>query len=218
MSKFELNIPADIKSTAWIETDPFNNEQYKPIVLSINWVEESAEVDTYISNQGIPMSEYHGLITTFSLPEDVDATSFEEYYNQNIKPIILKMSEKFESYWDGSNWKGHFVSGKIDEYGYDTYDEIEDMMKIMDICQEAWSHDIYVYSDVGESFQSYEDIIDILKDADIDFMTANLENMVIVQNIREYLEDDFLYIMSDDGFKKGLEEIRDTIINDREEV
>lgn len=75
----------------------------------------------------------------------------------------------------------------------------------------APEHEKYIFFDVAESFQSYKDIVDMLKYADIDFMTVDLENMGNVRSIREYLSDDVIYIMSDEQFKNDLISMRETI-------
>jgi hypothetical protein len=51
----------------------------------------------------------------------------------------------------------------------------------------------------------------VLKYADIDFMSADLTDMETIRNIRSYLEDDVLYIMSDEEFQRDIIGIKETI-------
>lgn len=204
MTDFELNIPDDIKSTAWIEADPFNTESLKSIDLYIDWEKKTAEVVTYSPGQGQHVREFHSLATGYTLPIDVDASRFKQYYNERIKPLILAASEKFESFWDGSNLKGRFNLKEEDFYTWDVFG-------VHHAIENVWKHDKFIFFDVGESFQNYKDIIDVLKYADIDLMTADLADMETIRNIRSYLEDDVLYIMSDEEFQRDIIGIKETI-------
>ena len=217
MSKFELNIQDDIKPTEWVEMDPFNHGQTCQIILHVDWETEEAEIHTEYNTSGMDYRTFMHLASEWRLPDDVDASAFKEYYNDKIRPIILRMAKKFEAYWDGSNHRGRFVSGIKDVDGYDIYDPLEDEIEINNIILDAWRHDKYVFFDVGESFQAYEDIIDDLKYDNIDFMTIDLNDMNNVIRIREYLTDDCVYIMSDDDFQDNLIEMRKIIIENQEE-
>lgn len=218
MSKFELNIPEDIEPTAWIEQDPFNPEQVCRIILHIDWEVEEAEIRTEYNTTGMDYRTFMHLASEWRLPDDVDASTFKEYYEEKIRPIILRMAKKFEVYWDGSNHRGRFVSGVKDVDGYDIYDPLEDEMEINNIILDAWRHDKYVFYDVSESFQAYEDIIDDLKYDNIDFMTVDLDDDATIQKIRNALEEEeIVYVMSDVQFANELKAIREEIIEERED-
>lgn len=218
MTDFELNIPEEIESTAWIEADPFNNERICRIILHVDWETEEAEIRTEYNTSGMDYRTFMHLASEWSLPDDVDASTFKEYYNYKIKPIVVEMSKKFEVYWNGSNYKGRFTSGDVDEDGYDLYNPLDDEMEIANLLLDVWRHDKYIYFDVAESFQSYVDIIDDLKYDNIDFMNADLENDDVIKQIREALDGgDVVYIMSDEQFANDLKSMRETIIEDMEE-
>jgi len=218
MSKFELNIADDIESTAWIESDPFNNNQTANIILHVDWETEEAEIRTEYNTNGMDYRTFMHLASEWRLPDDVDARTFKNYYNDKIRPIILRMVEKFEVYWDGSNHRGRFVSGVKDVDGYDIYSPFEDELEISGLILDAWRHDYHVFFDVGELFQAYEDIIDDLKYDNIDFMTVDLDDDATIQKIRNALEEEeIVYVMSDVQFANELKAIREEIIEERED-
>lgn len=217
MTNFEIEISDDIEATAWLELDPFNNQKLCDIYLCVDWEKQEVYVETQYGNN-TDYRTYMHLRSEYRISEQTDASQFKEYYDTNIKPLVLEQAEHFESYWDGHNWKGKFVEmvgvENENEYGYDEYGYDEYVGNDYEITLQlegAPEHEKYIYFDVAESFLSYKDIVDMLKYADIVFMTVDLEDVVNVKAIREYLSDDVVYLMSDDQFRNDLISMRETM-------
>lgn len=206
MTNFEIEISDDIEATAWLYPDPFNNEKLCDIYLCVDWEKQEAYVETQYGNN-MDYRTYMHLRSEYRISEMTDASQFKDYYNENIKPLVLEQSEHFDSHWDGHNWKGKYV----DTTGEEDDEYVGNDYEITLQLEGAPEHDKYIYFDVAESFQSYKDIVDMLKYADIDFITVDLEDVENVKAIREYLSDDVIYIMSDEQFKNDLISMRETI-------
>lgn len=198
--------------TQFVEADPYqNNEARSEIVLCVDWEAQSCTVETHDKTNSTPMREYYNLDQIFTLPENVDAAAFKKYYDAKIRPLLQMRGEFFESVWNGNNYIGTFTDEEEeDEYNSSCGFYTEADVNIMDICKECPEHDKYVYFSIGESFNSYEDIIDIVNGADIDFMTCNLADSKTVSKIMEWLTDECVFIgVKDDGDE--LEDIREYI-------
>ena len=197
--------------TQFVESDPYqNNEKICEIVLCVDWEKQTTTVETRENTNSTPMREWNHLDECFHLPEMVDASQFVKYYDEKIKPLLKIRGNKFESYWNGSNFVGKFESDEDDDRFFD-----EAEIDIKDACDKAPEHDMCVYFSIGESFANYSDIISLLKYADIDFMTANLEDENIVDSIMNELTDTCVFLNID--AKDELEGIRESIIENREQ-
>ena len=218
MSRFELNIKDDVKSTEWVEIDPFNHDQLCQIILHVDWETEEAEIRTEYNTGSMDYRTYMHMASEWNLPYDTDAGEFKNFYNEKIRPIILKMSNFFDVYWDGSNHRGKFTSGQTDPDGYDTYNPLDDEFDIHNLLLDAPRYDAYVFFDVAESFQNYEDIIDELRYDNIEFMSVDLDDDNVIEKIRDSLESgEYVYIMDDEQFKNDLKNIKEMILEEQEE-
>jgi hypothetical protein len=210
MTKFELQIPENVKPEEWLEANPFNNDQLNYIELFVSWKNKTAEIVVYAPETGsLTYDEYHHRASSFRLDDNVDASKFKNYYDEMIRPIIIEQANKYTEEWNGSNWIGHFESEYVD-------DDCNPDYELTEIIENAPTHDKFIYTDVAESFQSYEDIVEILQYADIDFMAADLDDMSIVQKIRDYLSDDVVYVMSDEQFQNEIKSMKEVIIENQE--
>ena len=218
-TKFEL-VNKDIEkwTDVWfVESDPYQNNQARSeIVLCVDWEEQSCTVETRERTNSTAMREYHKIDQAFTLPVNVDASAFKEYYDKKIKPLLRVRGERFEIIWDGHNSVGTFTDeNEEDEYFRARGSNMEADIDISDLCRDAPEHDKFIYFSIGESFSDYEDIIDYAAGADIDFMTCDFSDSNVVQKIIDTFEDDCVYIgVGDPG--EEMEDIRECIIEARE--
>jgi hypothetical protein len=211
MSDFELQIKNDIEPTAWIEKYPFNKEQLCRVLLHIDWEKRTAEVRVQRENSTDHRVQMH-LASQYELSAKIDASKFKEYYDSNIKHLILAMSKNFKVYWDDDSWKGMFGCSDVEEDELGIIDNVDSDYGIEHKIKGDPTHDVHVYFDVDKSIEDYKDFIDTLNYAYIDFMTADLNDMAVVKKIRKYVEDGIVYAMSDDEFKGSLIRMRELIV------
>jgi len=107
-------------STDLIEENyPGNYPEQMPIYLWIDW--ETEEITAGTRNYqigGTPMREWHGLVSAYRLPWNVDARELQEWVQNEIIPVVIEIEAGFESYWDGSNWKGRFSENVDSDLSY----------------------------------------------------------------------------------------------------
>ena len=193
----------------FVEADPYNRETIARIILWVDWESKEATVETKYNTGGTSIRAWNGLASEFSLPVTVDATEFPEYYKEKVQPVLQRLGAVFESFWDGSNWKGRFnFEDDVLEGQYH--------IGLDEILMDAPKHDRYIYFDVADSFQNYNEIIDFLA-PEIDFLTVDLSNMEIVRAIRSDLEGECIFLESDDEIREDLERMQESLIEDAEE-
>lgn len=103
---------------------PGNYPDQMPIYLEIDW--ERREITAFTRNYqigGTPGREWHGLATTYQLPNNTRADRLAGWVADEIVPLVDKLVGKFESVWDGSNWVGRWP----DELQDDLYDFVHRM-------------------------------------------------------------------------------------------
>jgi hypothetical protein len=206
---FELTNEPTENEAEFVESDPYRTEALADIVLYVDWESKEATVDTRYRNGSTSKRVWDKLAYEFTLPANVDAVQFPEFYKEHVQPLLQKMGQNFEIDWNGSNFVGQFTDDDDHELNY--MGEIEEVLK------GAPEHSRYVYFDVGESFQFYSDIIEMLAPG-IDFLTIDLTNMENVKKIREQLEaDDYLYVESDEDVQNDLQRMQKAILEEREE-
>lgn len=213
VEKFELVNTGIEKWTdiQFVESDPYQENQTQcEIVLCVDWEAENVVVETRMQTFSTPMREWNKLNQCFRLPEMVDASNFLEHYNRKIKPLLQARGETFESYFDGSNWKGRFESDEDNDQSIDEAD-----IDIQDACDKSPEHDKSIFFSIGGSFDNYSDIIDILEYENIDFMTADLEDEKVVDSIMSELTDEYIFLNTDN--QEELKSIRESIIENRQE-
>lgn len=194
----------------FVESDPYKgHESLASIVLLVDWEEQNAIVETEYNTGSTSIKQWHHLHQSFNLPADLDASLFVDYYNEKIKPELQKKGEFFESVWNGSNFVGKFT-----DETEDSFNNMDFSLKMIDLCNDAPTHDKITYFNIISSFESAEDIIDWVAPA-IDFMTADLDNPEVVKKIMDMMSDDCVFLNSDDA--EDLKNIRDEIIYNREE-
>jgi len=87
-----------------------------PIHLFVDFENEEITVDSReYAISGTPMSEWHGLVWSLPAPYTVDATKLAAFVDSELLPVIQKLSKKFESVWDGSNFVASFGGLESDE-------------------------------------------------------------------------------------------------------
>jgi len=208
MADFELtnsNINEWTATQFW-EADPMqNNQSLQDICIYVNWESKEATIETVMNTNSTPGEIWNGLAAHYYLPDDTDFTRFYKYYNENIKPIFIKMWAKFEAYWNGSNWKGRFT-----EDMYNIEQELEDILLNVP------SHN-YIYSfDVMGSFEGKQHLLEYLRDDGIDFLSANLENEEELIKIINSIESGDVIILNMDmgDYKKELMWIQEELKED----
>jgi hypothetical protein len=194
----------------FVESDPCqDNQKVCEIVLCVDWGAQNAVVETRMDTNYFLMRELNKLDQCVTLPKKIDASLFVEYYNKTIKPLLEERGKKFESYWDGSNLVGRFQTDEDDDRFFD-----ETEINIQDACDKAPEHDKYIYFSIGDSLDYYSDIIDILECADIDFMTADLEDDSVIELIMDRLNGGECVFLNNDN-KTDFINIRKSIIESR---
>lgn len=197
-------------ATQFWEADPMQNEQsLSRICLYVDWESKEVEVETVMNTNSTPGRIWHGLASRYDLPEDTDFTRFAEFYNEEIKPILLKASEGFESEWDGSNWKGHFT------------EEAQEILWNLDSEKfwEAPQHE-YIYSfDILGAFEGKQHLFEYLENDGIDFLKVDLGNEETLSGIIESIESGDVVILNMDrnDYKKELKWIQEELIEEAEE-
>ncbi len=202
--------------TQFLEKDPFNTESIAQIVLCVNWEDKTATVETRPDNGSYPMREHNGLDSSYTIPNTTDFSQFPSYFLENIRPFLEAMGRAFETHWNGSDWIGRFDFKEAPE-DLGTEEQICNN-DLDDLLRDAPQTETLAYFDVGDSFQAYHDIIGILENEGIDFMTADLDDPETVQKIREALEDGVVYIMDNEELAKDLLRMRESIDEEEEEA
>lgn len=198
------------KDTQFVESDPYmNNEIVCDIVLCVDWEKQSCTVETRQKTNSTPAREYYKIDEVFRLPDTLDTTQFLEYYNEKIKPALQERGEFFEIVWNGHNNIGVFTN-------FDDEDIANDYgIVIQDICDCAHSHDKFICFNLASSFDDYKDIIICAEQVSIDFMTCDLDDATVVQKIMDYLEDDYVYIGTNDRGEE-MKRMKESIVENEE--
>lgn len=199
------------KAEFW-EADPMQqNQSICDIILYVNWEEKTANVETRMKTNSTDGAVWNGLASEFTIPEDTDFEEFAEHYKENIQPLLQEIGAKFESFWDGSNWKGRFIFENVDAYG--------EWSKIENVLLDSPKHDKYYYFDVRDGFQRYSDIIDLLGYSNINFMDSDLDNDAVLDNIIDALEnEDVVYVNhSREDYRTELKLMQETLKEEAEE-
>jgi len=202
MSEFE-----NLKINAEIHADPYNNKEIGNIYLCVDWEGKDASLIEMDGN-GIPGDIFHNRKSIYQLPCAVDIEYFKYSVYPRIIPMIEKLSEKYETVWNGSNYVGKF---HMDE---DTQTEIEG--DIMEICQDAPEIDGMVLFDVYDTCSNYDkDIPEFFKDNGYNFLEVDIDSMNI-DEIKEILagEDSVWIGDNDDEIKEDLKGIQDELKED----
>lgn len=134
------------------EADPMQqNKSICDIILYVNWEDKTANVETQMRTNSTDGAVWHGLASEFSLPEDTDFEQFPEFFKDEVQPLLQKIGDGFESFWNGSNWKGQFT-----EEANETIWELQQLLEganvpthdlvyyfsLRDLYNVGWSHSI----------------------------------------------------------------------------
>jgi hypothetical protein len=190
-------------ATQFWEADPVqNNQSLQRICLYVDWESKEVEVETVMNTNSTPGRIWHGLASRYNLPEDSDFSRFKEFYDEEIKPILIKASEGFESNWNGSNWKGEF-----------TEEAQEELWNIEQTLRGTPKHDYYYYFDVLGAFEGKQHLAEYLENDGIDFLKADLENEETLSKIIESIEsgDVVMLNMGSNDYKKELSWIQEEL-------
>lgn len=193
MSSFDLvNENIDDWETAefWVSDPMQQNQSLCSIILYVRWKSQEVYVDIRMQTNSTSMEVWNGLSYEYRLPVDTNFKEFSKYYKENIKPVLQEMGKHFESYWNGSNWKGKFkfVEFKDEEDEYfnshlEVEAEYEYNQKMEDILFNVPTHDMVYYFSLRDSYEygGIGQIIDDLKSEKIDIYTADLNNEEIMK-------------------------------------
>lgn len=83
--------------------------------------------------------------------ENTDFEQFPEFFKDEVQPLLQKIGDGFESFWNGSNWKGQFT-----EEANETIWELQQLLEganvpthdlvyyfsLRDLYNIGWSHSI----------------------------------------------------------------------------
>jgi hypothetical protein len=94
--------------TDLVEEDPYNNNQQCGIFLYIDWENETVDVETHYRDGTTPFAVYHNRATQIKLPHNIDAQEIRSNINE-LLPILNKISDGFDTEWNGHNWIGKFT-------------------------------------------------------------------------------------------------------------
>jgi len=103
---------------------PGDCERQKRIYLEIDWSRKKITAYTYnFKIGGTPSRIWHGLADIYQLPCNTDASKIKEWVEQEVIPRIKPLEDAFESYWDGSNWRGKWKDDADVETIYDDFND-----------------------------------------------------------------------------------------------
>ncbi len=212
MSTFDLkneNVENWEKAEFW-EYDPMLSERgICSIILYVDWESEEVTVETQLHTNGTSDRVWNILASEFSLPEDTDFTEFPAFFEDEIKPILQKIGEGFESEWDGSNWKGEFT------------DEANQLLWNLDQkLMEAPKHDMVYYFSLRDLYE-YDGISQIksdLKAEGIDLLTADLNDEGVMSLAVEIVTsgEDYDYKLINADVEDELREIQKELQEEEE--
>jgi len=195
------------------ESDPMqNNQSLCMIILYVNWEDKTANVETQMKTNSTAGEVWHGLASEFRLPEDIDFTEFPEFYKTEVQPLLQKIGEGFESFRNGSNWKGRFTE-KAQEINW----ELRQLLEGANVP----THDmIYYFSlrdlyDVGGSNSIKGD----LEAEGINILTADLDDEGVMSLAVETVTygDGCEYKLIDVDVEDELREIQEELKEEEEE-
>jgi hypothetical protein len=215
MSDFELtnsNIE-DWETAEFWESDPMqNNQSLCRIILYVNWEKKEANVETQMHTNSTAGEVWYGLASEFKLPEDTDFTEFPKFFKEEIQPILKRIGEGFESFWNGSNWKGSF-----------TKDAQEQMWNLQQLLEGANvpTHEMTYYFSLRDLYNiGGRDLIESdLKSEGIDLLTADLNNDGVMSLAVEIVTygDGSDYKLIDVDVEEELKEIQKELIEEHDE-
>lgn len=193
MSNFDLTNEGieELETAEFWEADPMQqNQALCSIILYVDWESEKVTVETQMKTNSTSMSVWNGLAYEYGLPSDTDFTEFYKYYKENIQPILQEMGKYFESYWNGSNWKGkfNFVEFKDEEDEYfnshlNTEKEYEYDQKMENAINNIPTHEMVYYFSLRDSYEygGMKQLVDNLKREGIDIYTADFNDEEILK-------------------------------------
>ena len=155
-----------------------NNQSLCDIILYVNWVDKTTNVETQIKTNSVAGEVWNRLASEFKLPEDTDFKQFPEFFKTEVQPLLQKIGEGFSQEWNGSNWKGEFTNEV-----QNTFWELTQLLEganvpTHDICYYFSLRDLY---NVGGS----NSIVNDLEAEGIDLKTANLDDKGIMSRVVE---------------------------------
>lgn len=207
---FELKTPVPDHPGAWMAADPFKTEKVARIILEVDWVEGTAEIISLPHDIGTPFDVWHGMVSHFDLPVDVDATRFPDFYRERIQPILQDMARYHRVEWDGSNWVGRFrfPSPDYDPMEDDPEFEVERLIDLAPHHGLPWFFDLHDLYE-GDRGLLYSD----LKDNGIDLLKVDLDAPGVMERIHDMLEDpeEYVLLMDNIDLQEDLENAREVL-------
>jgi len=146
------------------------------IILWVDWEQERVDIYTKTKNSGRSDREHNHLAMEFALPEDTNFSEFPTYYNEEIKPVLEKIVESFETVYDGRRYIGQFKNEP-----HDLFIELESKLENVPTHIIRWIGDMSVRD-------FFEGIPEILKSAGIDIMTADFGDYETLNKAIDALE------------------------------
>lgn len=206
-NSFDLGDTEEWTAAQFWESDPYNNNgnALARIRLYVDWEKKTAAVETDLNTGSIPGGVFHGLASEFTLPEDTDFTQFPEWYNSEIKPLLLEYVKHFSSEWDGSNFRG-YVSEEGKSIRWDIAYKLGGAPK----------HDLYYSFDVLGAFEGKQHLKEYLAGNGIDILKADLSDKKTLSKIIEAIEGGEVRVLNMDSedYKKELLWIQEELLED----
>ena len=205
MSEFE-----NLKINAEIHADPYNNKEIGNIYLCVDWEGKDASLIEMDGN-GIPADIYHHKWSVYQLPGSVDTEYFKKSVYPRIIPLLEKMSEKYETVWNGSNYVGNF--------DMDMFEQVEVEGDIQEMCQRAPEIDGEIVFDMSDCCENtIVDIPEFFKDSGFNFIEVDIDNMNI-EEIKEILAGEgSVWLCDHESIKEELKEIQEELKEIQEEL
>ena len=199
------------KAEFW-EYDPMKSEPgICDIVLYVNWETKEVTVETQMDSNGVDGDVWHHLASEYSIAEDTDFERFPKFFKENIQPILQKIGESFESYWDGSNWKGRFG---------DEYEELTEKIGTL-LRGHAPRHYLVYYLSLRDSYEygGMAQLRDDLESEGIDILTADLSDSEIMEKAVNAVtsNEGFEYKLIDVDVESELRDIQKELIEEDSE-
>jgi hypothetical protein len=144
-------------------------DRQMPIWLEIDW--ENKEITAYTRNfrvGGTPANIWHGRADVYHLPNNTDASRLKGWVESDVIPRIKSLEAAYESYWDGSNWRGRW---KDDDTVETIYDDFHEFMS----SQEAGNGSVPAILDGGGVWDVWDWLQDLPEGLDANTTDAELD-------------------------------------------
>jgi|GEM_PF-3660047 len=188
----------EIQVNGSIHEDPYNRHQLGDLSLFVDW--ETGITSIEEMDHGVTYDVHMGKASTYQLSGTIDIANFVANVYPRIIPELERLAEYYETYWDGHNERGRFKLGEV-ELSFLEGEIIDKCNDAPDICGD-------VCFSIHDCMATDSDILEFFAANDMDFMTADIDNMDI-KDIKEVMAgDEGVWLCSDEEIREDLKDLR----------